>query len=461
MANAERLAKPIAGKSAAITKVLARGGSISFLLNSTGMGLALIMQIVLARLLGAAAYGTYAFVTTVITFLVFPAKLGFDTSIVRLVAAMKAKDEWALIKGLLKRANQLGFAVSLSVTVIGFAILGLRYNEMTGSQLVTYSVGFATIPLLTLATLRQSALQALKDVLFAQMPEKIVRPLLTIGLLLIAVLLLGREADSGLAMICFAVAVAVSYMIGAFVLKKRIGDQIAGVETQYATRYWLKLSLSLMVNGGMYLILGQLSVLLLGMMNSETESGLFSAAVRLATLVSFAITAINMTAAPLLSESYARRDHNQLQQVCTTSGRAGFSFAAVVFIGFAVAGRPLLGLFGAEFTAAYPALLLLSAGQLFGAYCGQTGTMATMTGYHRVLTRVLVIATVLNVALSVALIPLLGMTGAAAASCCAAVTWNAVMAIAIKRKYGIITPVWSFGSRAKKGVPPQSGDSTE
>lgn len=450
MANAERLAKPVAGKPAAITKVLARGGSISFLLNSTGMGLALIMQIVLARLLGAAGYGTYAFVTTVVTFLVFPAKLGFDTSIVRLVAAMKAKGEWPLIKGLLKRANQLGFAVSLSVTVVGFIILGLRYSEMTDTQLVTYAVGFATIPLLTLATLRQSALQALKDVLFAQMPEKIVRPLLTMGLLIMTVYLLNWEADAGLAMLCFAAAVAVSYLIGAVVLKRRIKEQTAAVDIQYATRYWIRLSVSLMINGGMYLILGQLSVLLMGVMHSETESGLFSAAVRLATLVSFAITAINMTAAPLLSESYAKGKHDQLQQVCTTSGRAGFSFAAVVFIGFVVAGRPLLGLFGTEFTAAYPALLLLSAGQLFGAYCGQTGTMATMTGYHRVLTRVLVIATALNVMLSVLLIPLLGMTGAAAASCCAAVTWNAIMAVAIKRKYGITTPVWTFGGGSKR-----------
>ncbi|GGD65686.1 flippase [Paenibacillus nasutitermitis] len=449
MDSAQGLSKPAASRSGTVAKLLAKGGSISFLINAAGMGLALLMQIVLARLLGAAGYGTYAFVTTVTTFLVFPAKLGFDTTIVRLVSAHKAENAWPLIKGLMRRANQIGFVLSLTVMLIGLAVIAWRHEGMTNAQTAAYAVGLITIPLLTLATLRQSALQALKDVLFAQMPEKIIRPLLTIGLLLLAVYAIGMEANAGVAMLCFAVSVGVSYLIGAVVLKARIGGQTALVKPQYETRKWLNLSVSLMINGGMYLILGQLNVLLMGMMESETQSGFFSAAVRLATLVSFAMTAINMTAAPLLSETYAKGDWKKLQQVCTTSGRAGFTFAAVIFIAFAIGGRPLLGLFGSEFTAAYPALVLIAAGQLFGAFCGQTGTLATMTGYQKTLTRALGAATALNVALSLALIPQLGMTGAGIASFCSSICWNAAMAVLIKRKFGVVTPVWTPSLRLK------------
>lgn len=442
MNNAQSLQAPAAAKPSSAKRTLARGGSLTFLINVGGMGLAMLMQIMLARLLGAAGYGTFAYVTTVTTFMIFPAKLGFDTTLVKLVSSYKAKDNWPLIKGLVQRANQIGFVLSLAVMTIGLAIVAFRRDGMTDAQLVCYAAGMATIPLLTLATLRQSALQALKDVLFAQMPEKILRPIVTIGLLMLAVPLTGIHADAGTAMICFAAAIGVSYVIGAIVLKKRIGSRLAAVEAQYATKEWTKLSLSLMVNAGMYLILGQLNVLLMGAMQSETASGYFSAAVRLATLVAFARTAINMTAAPLLSEAYAKGDREQLQQVCTTSGRAGFVFAVAVFAVFAAGGEPILKLFGPGFADAYPALLLMSLGQLFGAYCGQNGTLATMSGSHNALTRVLAGSTVLNVVMSVALIPWIGMTGAGLAACCSTVCWNGIMAVYIVRKQGIITPVW-------------------
>ncbi|BBH19563.1 flippase [Paenibacillus baekrokdamisoli] len=433
---------PVVERGSSITKRLARGGSISFLINSTGMGLALVMQVMLARMLGAAAYGTYAFVSTIVTFLVFPTKLGYDISIVRLVASFKAKDDWSSIKGLLHRANQFALILSSVVTLGGLAVILFKADSLSNEQLVTYIAGLVTIPLLTLATLRQSALQALKDVLYAQMPEKIGRPIITMGLLLLCSTAIGKPAGAGLAMICFAAAIGVSWIIGAVVLRKRTGPQLLAVQPKYETKSWTSLSISLMVNAGMYLILGQLGVLMMGLMHSETDSGLFSAAIRLATLVSFGVTAVNMTAAPMLSELYATNNRKQLQHVCTTSGRAGFAFAAVSFAVFAIGGKPLLGLFGPEFVASHKPMLLMAAGQLFNAYCGQNGMMTTMTGHQNALTKALSVATVLNVGLNFALIPGLGSMGAAIAATTAAFCWNAAMVIFVYRKMGILTAAW-------------------
>ncbi|GGF98571.1 flippase [Paenibacillus abyssi] len=440
-----------AGQRPAVSKVLARGGSISFLINTTGMGLALLLQIILARVLGVTSYGIYAFVTTVITFLVFPAKLGFDTAIVRLIASYRVHGAWSSIKGLLRRSNQITCALSLLISAAGLIMLWIRSSVMSSEQTAAYAAGLASIPLLTLATLRQSALQAIKDVLFAQMPEKILRPVLTIGLLLLCIYGFGMNAGAGVAMACFAAAVLVTYVLGAFVLRYRIGPETAGLEPQYETRRWMAVSLSLMINAGMYLILGQLNVLMMGVMHGSTESGIFSAAVRLAALVSFALTAINMTAAPLLSEMFAKGDTKQLRQVSVLSGRAGFAFAAVVSALFAVLGRWILGLFGEEFQAAYPALLILAAGQLFSAYCGQNGTLATMTGHQGMLTKALMAATVLNIVLNIALIPLLGMTGAALAATCSVIGWNTAMVIVIKRKLGIVTLAWIPKRKSRSG----------
>ncbi|MFD0713726.1 oligosaccharide flippase family protein [Paenibacillus sp. GCM10027626] len=434
----------------AMKKMLARSGSISFLINSCGMGLALLMQVTLARILGAASYGIFTFVSTLMTFLVFPAKLGFDTSIVRLVASYKAMNEWGLIKGLLKRANQIGLILSLVITAAGVLFLILQADGMTAEQLWTYSAGLATVPLLTLATLRQSVLQAVKDVMFSQMPEKIGRPVITMAILIGCAALPGVQADAGTAMLCFAAAVLASWLIGAVVMRIRIGSQLQGVVPQFDTRSWTKLSVSLMLNAGMYLILGQLGVLMMGMMYSETESGLFSAAVRLATLAAFALTAVNMTAAPLLSELYATGNRAQLQRVCVTTGWSGFLFAAFLFLVLAAAGQPLLGLFGAEFKASFWPMLIMTFGQVVNAYCGQNGMIATMTGYQNPLTKALVVSTLINIVMNVALIPLWGMIGAALATSAGLICWNVIMVIFVYRKMQIVTVAWLPASLWRK-----------
>lgn len=430
---------------ASMRKRLARGGSISFLINSAGMGLSMLMQVALARMLGAAGYGLFAFVTTITTFVVFPAKLGFDTTIVRMAAAYRAKGEWELLTGLLRRGNQFGMALSSAAAVIGITVVLVQSGGEMSERTVTYAAGFATVPLLTLATLRQSALQALKDVLFAQMPEKIIRPILTIGLLAAAASL-GWKADAGTAMLAFAVSVILSYAIGAVVLRKRLLPHTSGLAPRYDTKGWLRISTSLMINAGMYLVLGQLNVLMMGVMLGETSTGIFSAAVRLASLVSFMLTAINMTASPLVSETYARGDMKGLQRVCETSGRAGFLFAAAVFAGLAIGGRWVLGLFGPAFHDAYVPLLILAAGQLFSSFCGQNGTVATMTGRTSSLTKVLIAAAIVNALLNAALIPTMGMVGGAIAASLSVAMWNTAMVVIVKRQLGIQTMAWPMRS---------------
>jgi O-antigen/teichoic acid export membrane protein len=132
------------------------------------------------------------------------------------------------------------------------------------------------------------------------------------------------------------------------------------------------------------------------------------------------------------------------------TGRIGFVFAALIFALFLVCGRWLLGLFGPEFTVAYPALLLISLGQLFNAYCGQNGTVATMTGRERAQTKILIVAAAINVFLNLLLIPLFGITGGAIASAASVMFWNVATVILIRDELGLQTLVW-VPSRSREG----------
>ncbi|MVP00492.1 flippase [Paenibacillus lutrae] len=435
-----------------LSRILMKSSSLSFAVNIGGIGLALLMQVLLARQLGAVSYGYYSFVTTVVTFLVFPAKLGFDTAIVRFVSSYRAHERWSEVKGLLQRANQITMALSLAITAVSMVVVLLISDSMNRELLFTYMAGLLGIPVMALALLRQSSLQALKQMLHAQLPEKIIRPVLFLGLLLGYNRIAGSPAGAGEAMLIFLAAIAVSYAIGALVLKRKMPPQVQAAGTAYNTREWMNVSMSLMFVSGMYLVLGQLNILMLGWMDGTTEAGIYSAAVRIATLVSFGLTAINMTAAPFISECYARKDDRQLQQVLSISNLAGFLFAGVIYAAFLLLNDPILGLFGEEFKQGSLALLILSTSQLVSAFSGQTGTLMTMTGQQQTLGKILLISAILNVVLNLVMIPAYGMVGAAVTNLICTIVWKTAMVVVIQRKLKISIGMFAWlSARRKRG----------
>ncbi|NEW04723.1 flippase [Paenibacillus sp. SYP-B3998] len=430
-----------------ISRKLAKSGSLSFLLNVAGVGLAVLMQVVLARVLGVTSYGNYAYVMTVITFLVFPANLGFDTAIMRYVSSYKSNHLWGEIKGLLRRANQLTFIVSITIMVISGVVIYVMYRNNQGELYSTFLVGLLIIPLMAASSLRQSSLLALKEVMFAQFPEKVMRPVFCILILLAYKAVFHVQANAYEAMVIFLTSMLLSFGFGAWVLHRKLTPSTKLQPVKYHTKTWVSESMTLMVNSGMYLILGQLSVVMIGMMHGTSESGIFSATVRIATMVSFAITSINMIAAPIISECYTKGDMKQMQRICTLSGRSGFVFASLVFLTVLFFGQWLLGWFGEEFKAGQSALILLSLSHLVHSYCGQSGTVMTMTGQQRASSRLLMISTVMNIVLNLALIPSLGMIGAAIANLISTAFCYFSMMVKVKKSMQITTGVWMWRTR--------------
>jgi len=438
-------------RSHTVARILARKGGTAFLINAMGMVIAFLLQVVLARELGVDGYGHYSFVMTVLTFLVFPAKLGFDTTIVRYVSAYRSQQQWGEVKGLLRYSNIWSFGLSAAVVLISYSMLWIKKGSMDPDLYDTFMIGLLFVPFLALATLRQSALQALNEVLFAQMPEKIIRPILLVGCLYTAVYMWNVPSKAPVAMLLFGISLAVTYGLGALVLRKKTAVHLRDSTAEYHPRKWMRTSLSLMLNAGIYLILGQMGVLMMGMLHGTDESGILSAAVRIAALVTFAMTAINMTAAPLMSSAYAQKDMKRLQKVCTASGIASLAFAGGVLLILVLFGKPIMAIFGAEFQTGYVPLLVMAIGQFVSALCGQTGMVMTMTGHESILTKALVVSAVLNVVLNAILIPVYGMNGAAVAMCVAGSFWPIAMVFVVRSKLKIDTSVLQAFVNRKRG----------
>ncbi|MEZ5583420.1 MAG: polysaccharide biosynthesis C-terminal domain-containing protein [Candidatus Competibacteraceae bacterium] len=82
----------------------------------------------------------------------------------------------------------------------------------------------------------------------------------------------------------------------------------------------------------------------------------------------------------------------------------------------AVLGRQILGMFGAGFTAAYPALLFLLWGYATWAIAGPASTWLQYGGKGNLVVLISVAALILDCVLNLILIPRYGLTGAAMAT---------------------------------------------
>jgi O-antigen/teichoic acid export membrane protein len=202
-------------------------------------------------------------------------------------------------------------------------------------------------------------------------------------------------------------------------------------------RQWFAVSLPMLLMGVVQEVMNHVEVILLGILASARDAGLFAASWRLASFVPFAFVALSMMAAPLTASAYERRAFDELNRVSALVARVGFGFALLVTLVLLAAGKWLLGLFGAEFVAAYPVLAVLLAGGVVNAFTGIVGYLMILTGRERQALAVFAGALALSVALNLFLIPRFGAPGAAISSSSATAAWNLAMLVYVRCTIGI------------------------
>jgi O-antigen/teichoic acid export membrane protein len=113
---------------------------------------------------------------------------------------------------------------------------------------------------------------------------------------------------------------------------------------------------------------------------------------------------------------------------------AALPLAAALMIG---GGRVVRWIFGAEYVSASNPLAILVLGQLVNAAFGSVGFLLNMTGHERIAARVLWQTAALNIAISLTLIPGLGVLGAAIGNAVSLAVWNLLLHRQVNRQLGI------------------------
>ena len=185
--------------------------------------------------------------------------------------------------------------------------------------------------------------------------------------------------------------------------------------------------------------MGWTDIIILGMFKTEGEVGIYNVALKVATLTSITLFAINSIAAPKFAEFYGKKDMKGLREVVLQTTKLIFWTSFPILLVFFFFPSFILGIFGREFEAGAVALMILAFGQFINAISGSVGYILQMSGKHKVFQNIILVATTINIILNAVLIPRYGINGAACASLVSMSFWNLSSVTYIKIHFGIST----------------------
>lgn len=422
------------GLGAFLLKAVAGSGALQLV----AMCLAFLVGVQLARGLGVEGYGQYGIAMAVITIASVPAELGLPRLVTREVAAAGALGDTATIFGILRWSDATCLLMSAVTAAIVAAGTLLVYGTPSSPVAAAILFGLPIIPLAALARIRGATLQGLHHVVLGQMPPILVRPLL-LALLLLLLFQLHPQAGPALPMALNSVTAAVAFVLGAWLLRPRLPSRPSG-EAAASSKGWLGSALALGATHGAFILQGQLAVVVLALVASDAEVGLFRIGLSTITIVALPIALITTVTSPLVSSLFSSDDNVRLQKLATSSARAQFAGVLLLSLPLLLAGEAFLGfVFGAKYEASADALRILCLGQVFSAAFGLNATLLNMTGNERRLTRALVIGLVANVATIAVLGSALGAVAGAWAYAASLAAWNVIAWADARRIVGINT----------------------
>ncbi len=418
--------------------VLVRGAGSSFLVRGLGMGLAFVVQLVAARLLGLENYGNYAYVLAWMTMVSILGRVGFETATLRFVSEYVEKQEWGKLLGFLRFSKRIVLIASVGVAFCLSFSAWLFRDNLSVELLYGFWIASVLLIVQNFVMLQEKRLLALQNVLLGQLPLAILRPFFVlIGCVGIAVWV----SNPGVAIFMGVVLAAsvVSLGVISVFLKRTLPSKLRGVAQSSNSKYWLQTAQAMIFIACVQVILSKSDVVMIGALVGAKETGLYNVAHQLSSLLVFTLVAVNSILASQASALYAKQSLKELQRIVSLGIKFVFLSTLPIAIIYIVWGSQVLRLFGEEFSASYPILVVLTLGQLVNALSGPVALLLTMTGYQYYTAKVLAFTAAINIILNGILIPSIGAMGAAIATAFSTSIWNIFMMYYVWKKIKIIS----------------------
>lgn len=385
--------------------------------------------VVLARLLGPDGYGRYVYVLSVLSAVTFPVQSGLSTLVVRETARAAQARDWSLLAGLWRWTSRViaGYAAIAAAMIAGALWFGR--DVLSDSTVELFVLGLPLVLCTAWAASRAAALAGLRRVALGRIADDVLRPGLPIGLFVPVYYLLPTHQNTVWIAMAVTSLASILILLATTALLRYSAPAVAiRVRPRFHSGTWLKSLGPLALLGGMQLIMRYTDIVTLGFFVSASDIGIYRTAMQCALPIGFVLHTINMVVGPDIPRLLETQDWRSLQALVTRSARLSLAGALPAALVMIVAGGGVLTLlFGPSYAAGRWALAIIAVGQLANIVAGPVGLMLNMSGHEHAAMRGTAVGAAVNAGLNLALIPWLGIAGAAIATAAGLVAWNLLL----------------------------------
>jgi O-antigen/teichoic acid export membrane protein len=398
----------------------------------------------LVHWLGTEDYGYYSIATTVAILLSLLASLGFPLSMGRFLPQYVGEKDWGHFRGCSNYATRMSLLASILLCVI--AIPFVSFTGMKPAEVHVIWLALILVPILAFGDVIGTVLLAQKFWIQNFLPKMILAP----GLLLaFAWIMHQRWGDLTAAHMTMALVAASIISVG---LQWILNQLKQAKEIRHANKeddeksLWLHTSLPMLVMMLFGVIVNRADLILVGIIAGHREAGIYAVVLFTAEIVQIFKTAGKTVVGPIIAPLFKTSNRESIQRVGGFLSRLAFSFALIGAGLIAFFGHQLLGIFGEEFTAGYQALAVLLVMQLLRAASGVPGMLLIMTGKQDRLVKVYSLSVIAQVGLLTALVPSLGILGAAIATTITEMVSIYTISRVARKSTGISTSLFATNS---------------
>jgi O-antigen/teichoic acid export membrane protein len=412
----------------------ARSGGIQ-VLTVVAQSVLTVTQFLLARLFGRAVFGSYQACVAILELLTRGGTGGAGLSMLRYVAAYRARGEDDNVRSAIGTGLRLCLIVSGSAVAILMAAAGPLARLMREPALETALRIMAPAAIATgcMWVLVQASLSAK-----VTRANFFVRGLGEPSFLLLAGLT-AALAGRSLATLAVAHLVAAAATLSLAVIA--VGRVFGRGELRRALRAprlpgFVRFSLPLGAGELLNAVLQRADILLLTTFVGTGATAIYAASEFLTRVIAGARTVFDNVAAPVFSEALRLGEADRLRQNLILMTRWITSVAAPTAVTVVVLRRDLLSLYGPGFHDGSTAVCVLAASQLVNVSLGLSGWILVAGGRSRLILQNNIVVAVVNVGLGLALIPRLGLLGTAFAQLSSVMLLHLLVLVEVRLAFG-------------------------
>lgn len=419
-----------------LSSMLVMGGMRALALCS-----AVLTSAVLGRALGPADFGVVAVIMSVLNLVSVPSNDACSPLLVREIGLLSTSGKISRVQAFAAWAKSLADRLAWPATAcLAVLALLLLLTGAADTNRVAWAVlfGAPVIVLWSRMTWQAGILRGSGHPRVPQALGWVLQPVC--HLLLMLVLWRFSWLTPASALASMVVSVLTCVLVGSVLVEEKLPKAPKGMHSiaageiaKWKTSWRVFLTLGLLS-----VAMLKLPVLLLGVLSTDLQAGLYRAAENVALFVSLPLLLLNLSVSALVAQLFRNQERTEMQALLQKCTRLALVVALPAGLLLSIFAEEVLVLiYGAEFSAAASVLIVLVVGQLINVACGPVAMVLSMAGHEQRAVPAMVGSLLGMVLLIVPLAEGFGATGAAVAVSAALASWNVLLLYTIRRNIGI------------------------